>query len=72
MPHTSRMVYLDTPPMQSVECPCCHGRGRLVVHDEAKAITRLLLACKVCAGLGDLVAEQCTHCMGAGRVVAYG
>jgi DnaJ-class molecular chaperone len=57
-------------PMQSVDCPCCHGRGRLAVHDEDKAITQLL-ACKTCQGLGGLVAEQCTHCMGAGRVVAY-
>jgi DnaJ-class molecular chaperone len=64
MPHPSML-------QQLVDCPCCHGQGRLVVHDEVRAVAQLL-ACKVCAGLGGLVAEQCTHCMGAGKVMAQG
>jgi DnaJ-class molecular chaperone len=52
-----------------IECPCCHGRGKLVVHDEERSITQLLM-CRVCEGMGGVLAESCTHCMGAGKVMA--
>lgn len=45
--------------MQTIECPCCHGKKRLTVieHDEQDGRT-------------IITKPQCTHCQGRGTMPA--
>lgn len=50
----------------SVECPCCHGRGYLVVFGSELTPMKVVFGFE----LTPVSRERCCHCQGSGNVMS--